>query len=71
MRGAQEEMESDLPQKTSTPKTGKEDTGETVESSKETVDLTQSTSSSGDQTGTPGRMDLRKVYENLTANFYL
>ena len=48
-RTAPEEMESELPQKTSTPKA----TDETVDTSKETVDLTQSTSSSGDQTGTP------------------
>ena len=64
-------MESDLPQKTSTPKTGKETTDETLEPSKESVDLTQSTSSSGDQTGTPKRMDIWKVYESLTANLYL
>ena len=39
-RGAAEEMESDVPQKTSTPKLEKDSTDVTVDTSKETVDLT-------------------------------
>jgi len=46
-RTAQEEMETDLPQKTSTPKIEKQQTDKPVEETNETVDLTQSTSGSG------------------------
>ena len=45
-------MESELPQKTSTPKSEKK-IDETVETARETVDQMQSTSCSGDQADTP------------------